>query len=103
MKQRSNGRDTFIESLNLPSGVEAIKFKGMNRVHFKYRGVGFCVIDMKVEAYNLASRKEYMDAIGCKGYEITYSLGPNKAVVKDIPYNNSELLYMILGYIVKEV
>ena len=92
-------RDTFIDSLNLPQGFEAKRYDGMNRVHFKYLGIGFAVIDMKVDNYNLGSRESYMDDIGVIDYTTTQNLGPNHALLKNIPYDDTSVLYKLFGYV----
>ena len=93
-------RDSFIDSLRLPQQIEAKQFKGMNRVHFKCNGIGFAVIDMKSATYNLASRADYFKAIGFADYELTSNMGPNKAVLQDVEYNDDEVLLRLINYIV---
>lgn len=92
-------RDNFIESLDLPQGVEAKRYEGMNRVHFKYYGIRFAVIDMKTEGYNLGSRESYMKEIGVSQFKLTSNLGPNVALLKDIPYSDTTVLYNLIEYI----
>ena len=93
-------RENFIESLSLPEGVEALKFNGMNRVHFKYNEKGFLVIDMKASTYNLASRPEFFRAIGITKHDVTYNLGLNRAIIWDIPYSDTTVLFKLINYIV---
>ena len=89
----------FIDGINLPAGVVAKQFNGMNRVHFKYYSEGFAVIDMNKHNYNLATREEYFKAIGYHNYEITDNLGPNHALVRHIEYDNTRLLNELFDYI----
>lgn len=99
---RSNvnlNRDNFIERLALPDGFEAKRFEGMNRVHFKYNGIGFAVIDMKSDGYNLGTREKHLDDIGITDYGITQNLGPNRALIKDIPYKDTDTLYKLFNLI----
>ena len=93
-------RGNFIESLKLPEGVEAHRFNGMNRVHFKYKEKGFAVIDMKASTYNFASRPEYFQAIGITRHDVTYNLGLNRAIIWDIPYSDTTYLFKLINYIV---
>ena len=102
IKHEELNRESFIEKLKLPKGFEAKRFEGMNRIHFKYLGIGYFIVDLKNSNYNLASREEYLNAIGVKDYSISKNLGPNRAIIKDIPYNNTEVLYKLLSYISNE-
>ena len=90
-------KNNFIESLNLPDGIYAKKFDGMNRVHFKCHGVGFMVIDMKKDNYNLGTREEHLRNIGIYHFEITDNLGPNRALIRDIPYEDTEVLFKLIN------
>lgn len=92
-------QDTFIPSLLLPSGFEAYRYRGLNRVHFKYYGDGFMVVDMKKRSYNLGTRERFLNDLRIENYVVTENLGPNRALIKDIPYNNTTLLYILIGYI----
>ena len=89
-------KNNFIESLNLPDGIYAKKYDGMNRVHFKCHGVGFMVIDMKNDCYNLSTRDEYLREVGVFHFETTESLGPNHALIRDIPYKDTEVLFKLI-------
>ena len=62
-------KDNFIDSLNLPDGIFAKRFEGMNRVHFKCHGVGFMIIDMKSDSYNLGTREEFLRDAGVYQFE----------------------------------
>ncbi|SEG36374.1 HNH endonuclease [Eubacterium ruminantium] len=92
-------RERFYKTLQLPHGFEAKRYTGMNRVHFKYNSVGFAVIDMNVNSYNLATRKEFLAALGINDYEYTDNLGPNHAIIRSISYNDSRVLYKLFDYI----
>lgn len=92
-------KNNFIKSLKLPDGITAYRFNGMDRVHFKCYGVGFLVIDMKKDFYNLFSRAEYMRDIGVLRFELTDSYGPNPALLRDIPYEDTEVLFALINYI----
>lgn len=92
-------KNNFIESLNLPDGIYAKRFEGMDRVHFKCHGVGFMVIDMKNDCYNLYSREKYMRDVGVFEFELTNSTGPNPALIRNIPYEDTVVLFKLMNYI----
>ena len=94
----SNG-DSFIKSLVLPKGFEAKQYNGMNRVHLKYKSVGFAVFNMNKNTYNLATRKEVFRAINVNDYSSEKNLGPNDAIIKGIPYSDTTILYRLIDYI----
>ncbi len=91
-------KDSFIESLNLPDGIYAKRFAGMNRVHFKCHGVGFMIIDMKNNGYNLGTREEYLRDAGVYHFVVSNNLGPNRALIRDIPYEDTEVLFKLINY-----
>ncbi|SEW21155.1 HNH endonuclease [Ruminococcaceae bacterium KH2T8] len=95
-------RESFYSNLLLPEGFEAKRYDGMNRVHFKYRGVGFAVMDMNTYTYNLGSRDEYMHAVGVREFEYTHILGPNHAMLRGIPNADTTVLYKLFDYISAE-
>ena len=90
-------KDNFIASLSLPQGITAYRYEGMNRVHFKYHGVGFAVIDMKNDCYNLGSRSEYFKKVGLFNFEKTDNLGPNHALIRNIPYEDTDALFRLIN------
>ena len=69
-------KDNFVSSLNLPSGVTAYRYNGMDRVHFKYDDVGFLVIDMRSSFYHLGTREKYLKDLGNNDYEYTDNINP---------------------------
>ncbi len=91
--------DRFLDSLKLPEGFEAKRYNGMNRVHFKYHGVGFAVMDMKQDCYNLGSRDDYYKSVHVNKFEHINYLGPNHALIRDIPYSDTSVLYALFDYI----
>ena len=91
-------KNNFIPSLSLPDGITAYRYDGMNRVHFKCHSVGFTVIDMKNDCYNLGTREEFLRDIGVYQFEKTNSLGPNNALLRDIPYEDTEVLFKLINY-----
>ena len=91
-------KNNFIDSLNLPDGIFAKRFNGMNRVHFKCHGVGFAVIDMKNNCYNLWTREEFLRDVGVYHFEKNENHGPNRAVIRDIPYEDTEILFKLFSY-----
>lgn len=95
----NRNRDNFIESLGLPEGFEVKHFEGMNRFHFKYNGVGFAVIDMKRDSYNLRTREKYLDAVGVADYGITQHHSPNSAFVRDVSYNDTAVIFKLFEYV----
>lgn len=92
-------RNSFINSLVLPKGFEAKQYNGMNRVHLKYKSVGFAVFNMNKNTYNLATRKEVYKAINVNDYSYEKNLGPNDAIIKGIPYSDTTVLYRLIDYI----
>ena len=100
--QEYEERERFYNGLKLPPGFEAKRFNGMNRVHLKYHSAGFAVFDMKKKDYNLASRVETFQAIGVKDYSLTENLGPNCALIKNIKYSDTEILYKLIDYISRQ-
>ena len=71
----------------------------MNRVHLKYKSVGFAVFNMNKNTYNLATRKEVYKAINVNDYSSEKNLGPNDAIIKGIPYSDTTILYRLIDYI----
>ena len=92
-------RESFFISLILPDGFEAKRYNGMNRVHLKKDSIGFAVFDMNVADYNLATREEYFKAISVEKYDYTDNLGPNHAIVRNIRYSDTGILYKLIDYI----
>lgn len=95
-------KNNFIASLSLPDGITAYRYEGMDRVHFKCHGVGFLVIDMKNNCYNLNTREEYLRDVGVYRFEKTDNMGPNKALIRDIPYEDIEVLFKLIKYTLGE-
>ncbi len=95
----NDDREVFFESLILPDDFEAKRYIGMNRVHLKKNSVVFAVFDMNANDYNLATREEYFKAIGVEKYNYTDNLGPNHAIVKNIRYSDTDILYRLIDYI----
>ena len=56
-------------------------------------------MDMKASTYNFASRPEHLRAIGITKHDVTYNLGPNRAIIWDIPYSDTTYLYKLINYI----
>ena len=48
---------------------------------------------------NLASREEIFAVVGITEYKITENLGPNRALMKEIPYNNTDILYKMIEFV----
>ncbi len=92
-------RDNFVDFLGLSERFEAKKFEGMNRVHFKYDGIGFAVIEMKRDCYNLRTRESYLDDIGVNDYDTTQHHHPNSALIRDIPYSDADILFKLIKYV----
>ena len=95
-------KNNFIASLSLPDGITAYRYEGMDRVHFKCHGVGFLVIGMKNNCYNLNTREEYLRDVGVYRFEKTDNMGPNKALIRDIPYEDIEVLFKLIKYTLGE-
>ena len=95
----SSRSESFINSLSFPENFEAVCYKGMSRIHLKYKGVGFAVVDAKRNNYNIATREECIKAIGVKKYDIVQYLGANKALMKNISYDETDMLYKLIDYI----
>ena len=91
-------KNNFIASLRLPDGITAYRYEGMDRVHFKCHGVGFSVIDMKNDCYNLSSREEFLRDVGIYRFEKTDNMGPNHAMIRNIPYEDTDVLYKLINY-----
>gem|GEM_PF-2896227 len=88
-----------MDFLGLSERFEAKKFEGMNRVHFKYDGIGFAVIEMKRDCYNLRTRESYLDDIGVNDYDTTQHHHPNSALIRDIPYSDADILFKLIKYV----
>ena len=92
------GRD-FIEILACHWEFEAKRYEGMNRIHLKFNSVGFAVIDMNVDTYHLVTREIYLKQLNILGYELTDNIGPNHAIIRNISYKDTDILYKLIGYI----
>lgn len=92
-------KDTFISSLILPDSVKPYRYRDMDRVHFKYNGEGFLVIDMRNTYYHLGTREGYLRALGINDFEFTDNLGPNHALIRNIPFSDTSVLYGLVKYI----
>ena len=88
----------FVASLCLPEDVEVRYHKGP-RIHLRYGGDGFCLIDCFQEWYTLSSRKEFFDRMGLSGYEIVTYQRRNNAVYRRIEYGNISLLNKLIDMI----
>lgn len=88
----------FIESLSLPDDVEVRYHKGP-RIHLRYGGDGFCLIDCFQKWYTLSSREEFFDRMGVSGYEIVTNQKRNNAVYRRIEYDDVSLLINLINLI----
>ena len=95
-------RSSFFSSLTLPSDVEIKQFEGMDRFHFKYKGKGFLVIDLKSDGYQIRTKEEAFKAIGIYNYEMDANHPTNPARIKNIPYNDTRILKRIIEYVTSE-
>lgn len=102
-KPASNSPKTsFFSSLVLPSDVEINQFEGMDRFHFKYKGKGFLVIDLKSNGYQLRTKEDYMKAVGVRDYEIDNAHPTNPARIKMISYDDTNILKKLIDFITTE-
>ncbi len=90
---------SFFSSLVLPSDVEIKQFEGMDRFHFKYKGKGFMVIDLKNDNYQVRTKEEYLNAIGVKDYDYENGHPTNPAKIKNIPYSDTNILKRVIDYV----
>ena len=93
-------RESFIESLNMPAGVEIKHFNGMNRYHLKYYGVGFMTLDLYNESYMIRTREKYLRSIHVNDYILDKNHSTNPASIKNIPYDDTNVLYSLVDYII---
>ena len=87
----------FINRLHLPGGFSASYHKS-GRVHMKYKGKGFALLDFWSDYYNLSTREYFMRAINGTDYKIVTYQKRNNAVVK-IPYSDNSLVLRLISYI----
>lgn len=92
-------KSSFFSSLVLPDGVEIKQFEGMDRFHFKYKGNGFLVIDLKNDSYQIRTREEYLKAIGFSGYDYDAGHPTNPAKIKSISYSDTTILKRLINYV----
>ena len=91
---------SFFSSLTLPENVEIKQFEGMDRFHFKHKGKGFMVINLKNDSYQLRSREEYLKAIGVNDYDYDAGHPTNPAIIKSIPYSDTTILKQLVNYVI---
>ena len=99
MSVRNINSENFIESLDLPAGVQAKHFEGMNRYHFKYYGDGFLIVDLRKDYYHLRTREQYLRGVGVLDFSPDKNHSPNSAAIKNIPYSNTDVFYRLVNYI----
>lgn len=90
---------SFFSSLTLPADVEIKQFEGMDRFHFKYKGQGFLVIDLKSDAYQLRTKEAYMKAIGFNDYELDNGHPTNPAKIRTISYSDTDILKRLIDHV----
>ena len=91
--------ENFIQSLDLPAGVQPKHFVGMNRYHFKYYGDGFLVLDLTKNYYHLRTREEYLRGVGVFEYKLDGNHPSKPATILNIPYDNTDVFYRLVNYI----
>ena len=95
-------KESFFSSLVLPPEVEIEQFEGMDRFHFKYKGKGFLVIDLKNNSYQIRTREAYLKAIGIEKYKLNNMHPTNPAQIRDISYSDTRILKSLIDYILTE-
>lgn len=95
-------KNSFFSSLVLPSDIEIKQFEGMDRFHFKYKGKGFLVIDLKSNGYQLRTKEDYMKAVGVRDYEIDNMHPTNPAKIRTISYDDTTILKKLIDYTTNE-
>ena len=91
--------ENFIQSLDLPAGVQPKHFVGMNRYHFKYYGDGFLVLDLTKNYYHLRTREEYLRGVGVFEYTLDGNHPSKPATILNIPFDNTDVFYRLVNYI----
>ena len=91
----------FVNSLQLPKGMEAKWFGDTGRIHLKYNSKGFALIDLRSNYYHFSTRISIMDDIGGYSYRVVTNQRANAALVERIPYSDTDLLYKVVDYIVQ--